>query len=145
MGGWGRSTCVERGVASIDWGLVEDANRRFVMSEQDLEGNVRGFLTLYALDAARDAQVDFCYPDKVILSLELFSRPVSLQARLEEQDGVPAVILERMNDTRLFIVGGIVSGGINRGFRNAWDDSPLQITNLAVKYGELTINLESKR
>jgi hypothetical protein len=47
-----------------------------------------------------------------------------------------------MNNTQLYIVGGIISAGINRGFQKAWEDSPLQITSLAVKYNRLTIDLE---
>jgi hypothetical protein len=139
------SSIVERGVANIDWGLVENANRHFTMSEEELEKGMRGFLTLYALDAAKDTKVDFISPDKVVLSLELFSRPISLQARLEERDGVPAIILERMNDTPLYIVGGIVSGGINNGFQKAWQDSPLQIDTLTVQYNTLVIDLEPRK
>jgi serine/threonine-protein kinase len=139
------SSIVERGVASIDWGLVENANRHFVMTEDELEEGVWGFLKLYALDAVKDIKVDFRAPDKVVLSLELSSRTASLQARLEEREGIPAIVLERMNDTRLYVVGGIVSGGINKGFRDAWEDSPLQITSLTVKYDTLTIDLEPRR
>jgi hypothetical protein len=139
------SSIVERGVASVDWGLVENANRHFAMTEDELEEDVWGFLELYALDAVKDIKVDFRAPDKVVLSLELSSRTASLQARLEEREGIPAIVLERMNDTRLYVVGGVVSGGINKGFRDAWEDSPLQITSLTVKYDTLTIDLEPRR
>ena len=139
------SSIVERGVASIDWGLVENANRHFAMTEDELEEGVWGFLERYALDAVKDIKVDFRAPDKVVLYLELSSRTASLQARLEEREGIPAIVLERMNDTRLYVVGGIVSEGINKGFRDAWEDSPLQITSLTVKYNALTIDLEPRR
>jgi serine/threonine-protein kinase len=138
------SSIVERGVTGIDWGLVENADRHFEMSEGELQESIQGFLTLYALDAVQDVEVDLRYPDTVLLSLRLSSRPMSLQARLDAEDGVPAIVLERMNNTRLYVVGGIVSGGINRGFQNAWEDSPLQISSLTVKYNSLTIDLEPR-
>ncbi len=139
------SSVVERGVASIDWGLVENADRHFEMTEGELQTSVQGFLQLYALDAIKDVKINFRTPDQVMLSLELASKPISLQARLDEQDGVPSIVLERMNNTRLYIVGGIISAGINRGFQKAWQDSPLQITSLTVQYNRLTIDLEPRK
>ena len=44
-----------------------------------------------------------------------------------------------------YVVDGIVSGGIHRGFQKAWEDSPLQITYLAVQYDSLTIDLEPRK
>lgn len=52
------------------------------------------------------------------------------------------MILERVNDVPLYVIGGIVSGGINRGFQKAWEDSPLQVTSLAVQVNQLTVHLE---
>lgn len=139
------SSVVERGVANIDWGLVEDANRHFEMTEGELQKSAQDFLELYALDAIKDVKVDFRSPDQVVLSLRLSSGSVSLQSRLDAQDGVPSIVLERMNDTKLYVIGGIVSAGINRGFQKAWEDSPLQITSLAVQYNSLTIDLEPSK
>jgi tRNA A-37 threonylcarbamoyl transferase component Bud32 len=136
------SKITEQAIASVDWGLVENADTHFVMTEDELEEGVKTFLRMYALDAVKYAEVDFRSPDEAVLSLQLFSKPVSLQARLEVREGVPAVILERLNDTPLYIVGGIVSGGINGGFQKAWEDSPLQVTSITVKYDKLMINLE---
>ncbi|MEE8391976.1 MAG: hypothetical protein V3S14_14420 [Anaerolineae bacterium] len=42
---------------------------------------------------------------------------MSLQARLDTQDGIPSIVLERMNDTRLYVVGGISPGGITEAFK----------------------------
>jgi tRNA A-37 threonylcarbamoyl transferase component Bud32 len=139
------SRVVERAVASTDWGLVRTANTRFTMTEDALQEDVREFMELYALDAANDVSVDLRYPNELKLSMQLFSYPVSLLAGLEEHEGAPAVVLKRMNDVPLYIVGGIVSGGINQGFQKAWQDSPLQITSLTVKYDTLTVDLESGR
>jgi hypothetical protein len=139
------SSIAERGVGSIDWGLVENAATRFTMTEDELQKNAQEFLELYALDAIDHVTVDFSYPDKAELSVQLLSYPVSLQSRLETRDGAPAIVLERMNGTRLFLIGGIISGGINRGFQKAWKDSPLHITSVAVQSRALVIELEPER
>jgi tRNA A-37 threonylcarbamoyl transferase component Bud32 len=139
------SRVVERAVASTDWGLVETANRRFTMSEDTLQESVSDFVELYALDAADDVSVDLRYPDELELSMRLFSCPVSLLAGLGENEGAPAVILKRVNDVPLYIVGGIVSGGINQGFQEAWKDSPLRVTSLTIRYDTLTVDLEPGR
>ena len=47
------------------------------------------------------------------------------------------VIVERLNDVPLVMVGGILSGGINRGLRRAWEASPLRITQLTVEEDRL--------
>jgi serine/threonine-protein kinase len=139
------SSIVERGVASIDWGLVENAETRFTLTEDELQKNAQEFLDFYALHAIDDVAVDFSHPDEAELSAQLFSYPVSLQSRLEIRDGVPAVTLERLNGTRLFLIGSILSGGINRGFQKAWENSPLHITSLAVRLDALVIELEPER
>jgi serine/threonine-protein kinase len=139
------SRVVERAVAGGNWGLVANADRQFTMTEDELQEGVQAFLELYALDAAKDVRVDFRPPDEVELTLQLLSRPMSLEARLEVREGAPAIILKTMNDIPLYVVGGIVSGGINNGFQRAWEDSPLRVTSLAVRYNTLTVDLESIR
>jgi len=144
-GSFALSKITEQAIANVDWGLVENANTRFVMTEDELREGVKTFLEPYALDAVDDVEVNFRPPDKAVLSLQLFSKPTSLQARLEMHDGIPAIILERFNDTPLYIIGGIISGGINSGFQKAWKDSPLQVTSITVQQQQVTINLEERR
>jgi hypothetical protein len=68
----------------------------------------------YTLDAVDQVEANFNYPNQVQVSMDLFSNPVSLQARLE----------------------------VRGGFQKARVDSPLQVTSIAVKYGKLIIELE---
>jgi hypothetical protein len=51
------------------------------------------------------------------------------------------LILEKLNDIPLYIVGGIVSGGVNRGVDKAWEDSPVELTSIVVRENLLTYKL----
>jgi len=141
-GSFALSSIAERAIAMTDWGLSASGAGEYVLTEQALEDGVMVALEPYALDAVRNVRVDFQPPDQVLLSFYLRSGRVSLQARLEERQGAPAVTLERVNDVPLYIVGGIVSGGINRGFQRAWRDSPLEITSFVVEEERLSIRME---
>jgi serine/threonine-protein kinase len=138
------SAVVERAIATTDWQLDTSSPGSSTFTEAEINEGIRDTLEPYALDAISDVKIDFRPPDEAVLSLEVFANPVSLQARVEERDGMPAVMLERLNDVPLYIVGGIVSGGINRGFEKAWVGSSTRLTSIAVQQQRLTIHLERK-
>lgn len=141
-GAFAISAIAERAIANADWGLVAGTQPERIMMESDLRDGVQAFLEPYALDALGDVRADLRPPDEAVLSLELSSHPVSLEARLEVREGTPAIILEKLNDVPLYVVGGIISGGINRGFQKAWENSPLRIASLVVAEDRLEIYLE---
>jgi hypothetical protein len=64
-----------------------------------------------------------------------------LQGRVKEQDGRPVLILEKLNDIPLYIVGGIVSGGVNRGVDKAWEDAPVRLVSISVGDSRLVYEL----
>ncbi len=139
------SKIVEVTFASVDWGLTENAATTFTMREDELSSATAEFLELYALDAIQDVSADFRAPDEVAIYLRLFEQPVTLEARLEEKDGVPRVILERLNDTPLYVVGGILSNGINRGFQRSWEESPWRVESIQATANTLIVELEPNR
>jgi len=142
VGAFVLSSVAERAIGESDWDLEHSDPGPFVITEAELGDGMQAALEPYTLDAISHTKADFRPPDTAILSLQVLSNPVSLQGRVETRDGVPAVILERLNDVPLFVVGGIVSGGINRGFEQAWEDSRLRVTSITVQQRQLTINLE---
>lgn len=141
-GAFAISAVAERTIANTDWGLSPDMQPERIMTESDLQDGVRAFLEPYALDALGDVRADFRPPNQAMLAVELSSHCVSLEARLEVRDGTPAIILERLNDVPLYLVGGIISGGINRGFQKAWADSPLRVASFVVAEDRLEVRLE---
>jgi hypothetical protein len=142
VGSFVLSSIAERAIGSADFDLKNSDAGPFVLTEDELSKGMQVAIEPYVLDAITHTKVDFRPPDTAVVSLDLFSRSVSIQARLEERDGVPAVVLERLNDVPLFVVGGIISGGINRGFEKAWQGSPLDVTSIVVLQRQLTVNLE---
>lgn len=88
-----------------------------------------------------DVQFDLQSPDLVFLSLRLSSTPISLRARLEARDGAPWVVLEQVNGLRPYVLGGIASDGLNKGFRRAWEQSSLRLTSLQVEEQEIEVIL----
>jgi tRNA A-37 threonylcarbamoyl transferase component Bud32 len=142
VGSFVLSWVAERTIAAADWGLQTYDPGEYILAEADLNDGMQVALEPYALDAVSDVRVDFRPPDKAVVSLNLASRPISLQARLSEREGMPVVILERLNDVPLYVIGGIVSGGINRGFQEVWEDSQMKITSFVVRERQLEIYLE---
>jgi hypothetical protein len=91
---------------------------------------------------ASNARVDFRTPDKIVVVVELASGEVTLQTRVKERDGKPVLILEKLNGIPLYIVGGIVSGGVNRGVDKAWEDAPVELKAIVVRESRLVYVLD---
>ena len=142
VGAFVLSSVAERAIGESDWDLENSDPGPFVMTEAELGEGMQAALEPYTLDAISHTRADFRPPDIAVLSLQVLSKPVSLQGRIETQDGVPVVILERLNNVPLFVVGGIVSGGINRGFEQAWENSRLRVISIVAHQEQLTVNLE---
>ena len=138
------SSVAKQAIGEADWQLETSPPGPFVMTETNLANGMEAILGPYMLDALSHTEANFRPPDTAVLSLEMFSHPISLQCRVEEHEGTLFITLERLNDVHLYVVGGIVSKGINQGFEKAWEDSPLHITSIVVGSKQLTLNLERK-
>ncbi len=98
----------------------------------DIQQGVEQALRPYLLDALTDVTAACRQPDTVEVSGRFRGGPVSLGVRLRSVQGVPAVQLERLNHTPFFIVGGILSDGINRGLAKAWAQTTVRLTTFSV-------------
>jgi hypothetical protein len=132
----------ERAIAAGDWYLKSNAQSHYVVKEAAITEDVRDAIEPYLFDAIRDPRIDFAAPDEVRVHLDLNQTPLTLYTRVDVEDGIPDVMLERINDTPLYIVGGVISNGIRRGFENAWEDAEIYVDTLDVKYGSMVIELE---
>lgn len=135
------SIVAENAIAAIDWGWEYAERGEFVVTEAEVNEGIEEFMEPYALDAADSARIDFHTPDKIVVMVELASGEVTLQGRVKERDGRPVLILEKLNDIPLYIVGGIVSGGVNRGVDKAWEDAPVELTSIVVRESRLIYEL----
>jgi hypothetical protein len=82
-------------------------------------------------------------PDLIELSGKFRGGPVSLSARLRSVNGVPAVRLERLNNIPLYIVGGIVSDGVNRGMAKSWAQAPVRLSTFSVSETAIEVTYEA--
>jgi hypothetical protein len=51
-------------------------------------------------------------------------------------------MLEKINNIPLYIMGGIISNGIRRGFESAWENADVYVETIDVKMGSLAIEME---
>jgi hypothetical protein len=109
----------------------------------DIQNGVSQALQPYLLDALTDVEAVCRPPDLVELSGKFRGGPVSLSARLRSVNGVPAIRLERLNNTPLYIVGGIVSDGVNRGLAKSWAQAPVRLSTFAVSGSAIELTYEA--
>jgi hypothetical protein len=61
------------------------------------------------------------------------------------QDGIPHIYLERLNDIPLYVVGGIISGGINRGLDETFTTASFRLDRLEVQASQIAAEAEGDR
>jgi serine/threonine-protein kinase len=141
-GAFALSVVAENAIAAADWQWEYAEPGEFVVMEAEINAGVEEFMEPYALDAADSARIDFRSPDNVLVTVELASGEVMLQGRVKARDGRPVLILEKLNGIPLYIVGGIVSGGVNRGVEKAWEDAPVGLESIVVQESRLIYELK---
>jgi tRNA A-37 threonylcarbamoyl transferase component Bud32 len=145
VGSFVLSIVAENAIAATDWGWEYAEPGEVVVTEAEVNEGMQEFLEPYALDIAEGAEVDFRSPDTIIVTVMLTSGEVTLQGRVKERDGKPTLILEKLNDVPLYIVGGIISGGVNRGIDEGWEDSPFELRSIVVRERQLVYDLVPSR
>ena len=120
-------------LANVDWGLEGMTSGTSVLTEREFNEGMAVAMEPYTLGVVREMAVDFRPPDRAVLTVSGETWGFRLSGRLGARDGAPVIIVERLNDVPLVLVGGILSGGINRGLRQAWEASPVRMTQLVVQ------------
>lgn len=119
-------------IANADWRLSEQTPGYLSITETELNEGMALAMEPYMLGVVQQMTVDFMPPDRALLSVAGDNWTVILEGRLQARDGAPMVIVERLNGVPLYIVGGLISGGINRGFQQAWQDAPVKMVEMNV-------------
>jgi|GEM_PF-1723486 len=109
----------------------------------DIQKGVEQALRPYLLDALTDVMASCRPPDTVEVSGKFRGEPVSLGVRVSSVRGVPAVQLERLNNAPFFVVGGILSDGINRGLSKAWANAPVRLKTFKVSPAAIELVYEA--
>jgi serine/threonine protein kinase len=134
----------EQSLASQRWVLdnVAPGNSETVPCT-DIQKGVSQTLQPYFLEALTDVTATCRPTDFLELSGKFRGEPMSLQVRVFALNHVPAIRLERFNNTPLYIVGGIVSDGVNRGIAKSWAKAPVRLSTFSVTDSTLEITYES--
>ena len=141
----GLSTLAERAVRSYDWHLEYlSTSQKNVINESDLQELASLGIEPYTLDSVKNLRIDLKSPYSIYISGQVLGRDLLLECRLEEEDGVPRFQLERINGRPLYIVGGALSEGINRGLKEVFKDAPAKIEGLRVTEQQIIIWSEGK-
>jgi hypothetical protein len=109
----------------------------------DIQTSVEQALRPYLLDALTDVMASCRPPDTIEVSGKFRGKPVSLGVRVTSLRGVPAVQLERLNNAPFFIIGGILSDGINRGLSKAWANAPVRLQTFKVSPAAIELVYEA--
>jgi hypothetical protein len=134
---------VERTLTTQNWNWRGWENGGVsVVTETDLRQPLQNAVEPYALDILTDLSADFRPPDIVAVQGYFREQPLCLLARLEAQDGVLRVQLERMNGVPLYVIGDAISNGVNRGLDSAWAEAPVQLAALEVHEDRVRAVLE---
>lgn len=108
----------------------------------DLERGVSQTLQPYLLEALTDVRAVCRPPDRLELGGRFRSAPVSLVVRLRAVNHVPAIQLERLNNVPLYVAGGLVSDGVNRGMVKSWANASVRVSTFLVSEDGIEIVYE---
>jgi hypothetical protein len=117
----------------------EAFGQEMATTEQQLDLSVGSAVKPYTLDSVQDVGFDLSAPDKIVVDARIFGRPVHLQGRLALESGMLRIYLERLNGVPLYIVGGILSGGVNRGIQDLFQQAHFQLAQLDVRSGQIVL------
>lgn len=139
------SAIAEQALATREWHLEGwERGGEAVISEKDLQQPLQDAVDLYVLGVLTDLSADFQPPDVVELRGRFRERPVTLQARVIARDDAPYIQLQRLNGVPLYVIGGIISKGVNEGLRSSWENAPVRLAVLNVREDYIQAILESR-
>lgn len=128
------SSVLERRLATYHWRLEgwERGGRSYILEEY-INTPLQQVVEPYTLGALTDLRVDFYAPDIVELQGYFQSQPISFTLGLYVDEGVPQIELRKFNDVTLYLIGGIISDGMNRGMKASWQEVPVRLSVFQVE------------
>ncbi|MBI5877187.1 MAG: protein kinase [Chloroflexi bacterium] len=132
----------EKAIANypLNWKAVAvDVDRSIVVDDQWLQSLIGAELKTYAFETLQDPVVHIRSANAVVVSAKLLNTLVALDARLYLESGAPQLRLERVNGVTPYVVGGILSDGVNRGLRQFYARAPVALVQLETSDGQATM------
>jgi serine/threonine protein kinase len=138
LGSFAISSVIEKSVANANWGEAYPGSQ-VKFTESQIEHMVSEGIRLYLPGSVEDVNLDFAPPDTINIQGEVFGRHMSADCTLTEADSEIDFQLTRLGDARPFLLGGILSGGVNRGLKTLLEAQSLNVEELKVDANSLTI------
>jgi hypothetical protein len=114
----------------------------FTISEADMSDGVSSAIEPYTLDIVQDIRFDFSPPNWAELSAVVWGTEARISGRIELENGVVKVYVQRLGDVPLYIAGGIISGGINRGIEELFERANFRLDVLDVRENGLRLRAD---
>jgi serine/threonine protein kinase len=142
LGSFAVSSLIERAIAGGAW-WEEFQPGEVMVTEAEIEQKVTETVRLYMPGSLEDVSLDFTPPDRIDVQGTVFGKEMTLECTLTSADGMIDFEIERLGDVRLYVVGNILSGGINRGLETGLEERSLTVEKLKVGEKSLTIKYGS--
>jgi serine/threonine protein kinase len=142
LGVFGASTLLEKGIAGAAWVPIYP-DQDIVYSQDEATQAAMAGARLYLPGSVEVSGVDFVSPDRIYVQATLFGTPTMLECTLTSQQGTLEFGLERIGDTRLYLLGSILSGGINRGLKTMLQQRSLEVERLLISDFGITVRYKS--
>ena len=137
-GSFALSGVIEKAVANASWGEAYPG-AQVTFTEEEIEHSVDQTVHLYLPGSVENVNLDFVPPDRVDVQGTVFGKDLSVECTLTEANGLIDFEIKRLGDTRLFVVGNILSGGVNRGLKTVLEKQNLTVEKLLIEESSLTI------
>jgi hypothetical protein len=141
LGSFAASNLIERAITGGSW-WEELQPGEVTVIEAEIEQKVAETVRLYMPGSIEDVSLDFVPPDQIDAQGTVFGQEMSLECTLTSTDGMIDFEIERVGGVPLYLVGNILSGGINRGLETGLEECALTVERLEVSKGSLAIQYE---
>lgn len=138
LGSFGASRLIERAIAEGAW-WEEFQPGEATVTEAEIEQKVMDTVRLYMPGSLENVSLDFAPPNRIEAQGTVFGKALSLECTLTSADGMMDFEIERVSGIHPYVVGNILSGGINRGLETGLRGRSLTIEKLEMDEGSLTI------
>jgi len=137
LGSFGASTLIKRAIAGGSWWEVKPGE--VTIAETAVEQNVIEVVRLYLPGVIEDVSLDLAPPDQVDVQGTVFGKEMTLECTLTSADGKIDFEIERLGGIHPYLLGNILSGGVDRGLEIGLEERSLTVEGLEVGERSLTI------
>ncbi len=144
-GAYATGQVARRILAAQDWGWQPQPRPTEVTtSESFLQQRLAEMIAPYTQGILTDPQIDLVAPDRIVFRGQVYGRPLEGVVRIGVQDGAPFLRVERINGVVPYLIGDLITNGVNEGLRLSWDRQPVRLRVLETGEDHIRAVVEPK-